>query len=176
MPRDGLRPRTDFEARRLTNLLFPQRGPEVELCFADEGSNPVIENDWSLLPFMALSDGAHTYDNSDPRYTSRIVRLRADFCSTKQIDRGLLLLHTSTRSNLHARRDVPVWDLLHTADPIQPIGLSPARRDQIHGAEGRCRRDGWAATFRNIAREVVDGDIRVVCPKVWILDLPTVLG
>ncbi|PGH17578.1 hypothetical protein AJ80_04756 [Polytolypa hystricis UAMH7299] len=35
------------------------RGPEVELCFGEEGTDPVGENDWSLLPFMALSDGAH---------------------------------------------------------------------------------------------------------------------
>ncbi|KAI6244792.1 Late secretory pathway protein AVL9 [Erysiphe necator] len=36
------------------------RGPEMEDWFgAHPGSDPVIENDWSLLPFMALSDGAH---------------------------------------------------------------------------------------------------------------------
>ncbi|OXV09102.1 hypothetical protein Egran_03138 [Elaphomyces granulatus] len=35
------------------------RGPEIELCLSDDGSDPVDENDWSLLPFMALSDGAH---------------------------------------------------------------------------------------------------------------------
>lgn len=43
----------------LFNNLY--RGPEIELCFAKEGTNPAIENDWSLLPFMALSDGAHAY-------------------------------------------------------------------------------------------------------------------
>ncbi|KAJ5950564.1 uncharacterized protein N7479_008977 [Penicillium vulpinum] len=37
-------------------------GPEIEHCIADEGSDPATENDWSLLPFMALSDGAHLYD------------------------------------------------------------------------------------------------------------------
>ncbi|KAL1953392.1 hypothetical protein VTO42DRAFT_2936 [Malbranchea cinnamomea] len=36
------------------------RGPEVQHCFCDDGTDPVAENDWSLLPFMALSDGAHT--------------------------------------------------------------------------------------------------------------------
>lgn len=36
------------------------RGPEIELSIGDEGTDPVAENDWSLLPFMALSDGAHT--------------------------------------------------------------------------------------------------------------------
>ncbi|OAL03022.1 LAlv9 family protein [Phaeosphaeriaceae sp. SRC1lsM3a] len=36
------------------------RGPEVELWLgAEEGSDPATENDWGLLPFMALSDGAH---------------------------------------------------------------------------------------------------------------------
>ncbi|POS86903.1 hypothetical protein EPUL_002695 [Erysiphe pulchra] len=36
------------------------RGPEMEDWFgAPPGSDPAIENDWSLLPFMALSDGAH---------------------------------------------------------------------------------------------------------------------
>ncbi|CAI7654293.1 unnamed protein product [Penicillium palitans] len=35
------------------------RGPEIEHCIADEGTDPATENEWSLLPFMALSDGAH---------------------------------------------------------------------------------------------------------------------
>ena len=36
------------------------RGPEVEKWFGvPENSDPAMENDWSLLPFMALSDGAH---------------------------------------------------------------------------------------------------------------------
>ncbi|KAJ5618924.1 Late secretory pathway protein AVL9 [Penicillium lagena] len=35
------------------------RGPEIEFTVGDEGTDPAAENDWSLLPFMALSDGAH---------------------------------------------------------------------------------------------------------------------
>ncbi|KAK1641127.1 transporter Avl9 [Colletotrichum phormii] len=36
------------------------RGPEVEMWFgAAEGTDPAVEYDWGLLPFMALSDGAH---------------------------------------------------------------------------------------------------------------------
>ncbi len=36
------------------------RGPEVEIWFgAPEGSDPAADFDWPLLPFMALSDGAH---------------------------------------------------------------------------------------------------------------------
>ncbi|KAK2795727.1 late secretory pathway protein avl9 [Onygenales sp. PD_12] len=35
------------------------RGPEVEHVFCAEGAEILVKNDWSLLPFMALSDGAH---------------------------------------------------------------------------------------------------------------------
>lgn len=36
------------------------RGPEVESWFgAGDGIDPAITYDWPLLPFMALSDGAH---------------------------------------------------------------------------------------------------------------------
>jgi hypothetical protein len=36
------------------------RGPEVEAWFgAEEGSDPAADYGWTLLPFMALSDGAH---------------------------------------------------------------------------------------------------------------------
>lgn len=36
------------------------RGPEVEAWFGvEEGFDPAAEFSWTLLPFMALSDGAH---------------------------------------------------------------------------------------------------------------------
>lgn len=36
------------------------RGPEVETWFGvEDGFDPAVEFGWSLLPFMALSDGAH---------------------------------------------------------------------------------------------------------------------
>lgn len=44
------------------------RGPEVETWFGvEEGRDPAAEYDWPLLPFMALSDGAHAYA-SDPLF------------------------------------------------------------------------------------------------------------
>jgi len=37
-----------------------RRGPEVEKWVGHGSSqDPVVENDWSLLPFFALADGAH---------------------------------------------------------------------------------------------------------------------
>jgi Transport protein Avl9 len=41
-------------------MLIPFRGPEIEFWLGtEEGVDPAAENDWSLLPFMALSDGVH---------------------------------------------------------------------------------------------------------------------
>ena len=43
-----------------TTALTLSRGPEVEFWLgAAEGVDPAADNDWSLLPFMALTDGAH---------------------------------------------------------------------------------------------------------------------
>jgi hypothetical protein len=40
------------------------RGPEVETWFGvEDGFDPAAEFGWSLLPFMALSDGAHASVN-----------------------------------------------------------------------------------------------------------------
>lgn len=45
------------------------RGPEVESWYgAPEGRDPAVDFGWSLLPFMALSDGAHAYVPPPPRY------------------------------------------------------------------------------------------------------------
>ena len=42
--------------------LIASRGPEIESWFGvEDGHDPATDNDWSFLPFMALSDGAHTY-------------------------------------------------------------------------------------------------------------------
>jgi hypothetical protein len=49
-------------SRRDRLLIFTLRGPEVERWLGvDDGTDPAIVNDWGLLPFMALSDGAHAY-------------------------------------------------------------------------------------------------------------------
>ncbi|KXT09006.1 hypothetical protein AC579_7864 [Pseudocercospora musae] len=38
------------------------RGPEIEHWIGAEGSDPTVENDWQLIPYMALPDGAHQSD------------------------------------------------------------------------------------------------------------------
>lgn len=48
-------------ANQTAFVIYTIRGPEIEVSISDEGTDPAAENDWSLLPFMALSDGAHTY-------------------------------------------------------------------------------------------------------------------
>ncbi|KAK8931856.1 Late secretory pathway protein AVL9 [Metarhizium anisopliae] len=46
------------------------RGPEVETWFgADEGVDPAIKYNWPLLPFMALSDGAHASEEDFSYFT-----------------------------------------------------------------------------------------------------------
>ncbi|GKZ90597.1 late secretory pathway protein avl9 [Aspergillus niger] len=74
------------------------RGPEIELCVGDDGSDPAAENDWSLLPFMALSDGAHMSTEEFSYFTVRrketptepATSLFGISCS-RQIDSNLLL-------------------------------------------------------------------------------------
>ncbi|KAJ5576988.1 Late secretory pathway protein AVL9 [Penicillium sp. DV-2018c] len=74
------------------------RGPEIEHCIADEGTDPAVENDWSLLPFMALSDGAHLSTEEFSYFTLRrretpstpATSLFGISCS-RQLDASLLI-------------------------------------------------------------------------------------
>lgn len=46
------------------------RGPEVESWFgAGDGVDPAVEHGWHLLPFMALSDGAHASEEDFSYFT-----------------------------------------------------------------------------------------------------------
>ncbi|KGO74000.1 Late secretory pathway protein AVL9 [Penicillium italicum] len=85
------------------------RGPEIEHCIADEGTDPATENDWSLLPFMALSDGAHLSTEEFSYFTLRRkgastspeTSLFGISCS-RQIDSSLLINRSAdvTRSTV----------------------------------------------------------------------------
>ncbi|KAL9592284.1 MAG: hypothetical protein Q9179_006875 [Wetmoreana sp. 5 TL-2023] len=48
------------------------RGPEIESWFGvKDGTDPAADNDWSYLPFMALSDGAHASTEDFSYFTLR---------------------------------------------------------------------------------------------------------
>ncbi|KAG9238841.1 cytoplasm protein [Amylocarpus encephaloides] len=75
------------------------RGPEVEYWFGvEEGVDPAIDNDWPLLPFMALSDGAHA-SSEDFSYFTLLRPARGGvpatslfgISCTRQMDASLLL-------------------------------------------------------------------------------------
>ncbi|TAQ84413.1 hypothetical protein B7494_g7279 [Chlorociboria aeruginascens] len=86
------------------------RGPEVESWFgAEEGSDPAVDNEWPLLPFMALSDGAHA-TTEDFSYFTLLRPARGDLPATslfgisctRQMDASSLLNRPSdvTRSTV----------------------------------------------------------------------------
>ncbi|TVY68965.1 Late secretory pathway protein AVL9 [Lachnellula suecica] len=75
------------------------RGPEVESWYGvEEGVDPALDNDWPLLPFMALSDGAHT-SSEDFSYFTLLRPARGSLPATslfgisctRQMDASLLL-------------------------------------------------------------------------------------
>ncbi|KAH8656160.1 cytoplasm protein [Tricladium varicosporioides] len=75
------------------------RGPEVETWFGvEEGADPAIDNDWPLLPFMALSDGAHA-SSEDFSYFTLLRPARGSLPATslfgisctRQMDASLLI-------------------------------------------------------------------------------------
>ncbi|KAK4661001.1 hypothetical protein QC762_123920 [Podospora pseudocomata] len=76
------------------------RGPEVEKWFGaePEGFDPAVEYDWGLLPFMALSDGAHALTEDFSYFT--LLKPAEDggagtslfgISCTRQMDASLLL-------------------------------------------------------------------------------------
>lgn len=75
------------------------RGPEVESWFGvDQGADPAVEHNWHLLPFMALSDGAHASEEDFSYFTLlRPATATKPACSlfgiscTRQLDAAALL-------------------------------------------------------------------------------------
>jgi hypothetical protein len=71
------------------------RGPEVERWFgAEEGRDPAVDHDWPLLPFMALSDGAHAQVLPRPRspaFHSTLANVRLLASSTEDFSYFTLL-------------------------------------------------------------------------------------
>lgn len=66
----GPLPRTPFTPLVTVVGFHHARGPEVESWFgADEGADPAAKYGWGLLPFMALSDGAHASEEEFSYFT-----------------------------------------------------------------------------------------------------------
>ncbi|OIW28419.1 hypothetical protein CONLIGDRAFT_558642, partial [Coniochaeta ligniaria NRRL 30616] len=88
------------------------RGPEVEKWFgAEEGRDPAVDYDWTLLPFMALSDGAHAATEDFSYFTLLRPALGSDgapatslfgISCTRQMDASQLLVRPAdvTRSTV----------------------------------------------------------------------------
>ncbi|KAG5941331.1 hypothetical protein E4U59_001803 [Claviceps monticola] len=75
------------------------RGPEVESWFgAGDGIDPAITYDWPLLPFMALSDGAHASEEDfsyftllKPKTDSESATSLFGISCTRQLDSSQLI-------------------------------------------------------------------------------------
>ncbi|KAH8804785.1 transport protein Avl9-domain-containing protein [Xylogone sp. PMI_703] len=102
------------------------RGPEVEAWFgAAEGSDPAVENEWPLLPFMALSDGAHASTEDFSYFT--LLRPARDSTSatslfgiscTRQMDASQLLERPADVTRSTVQKAVVV-----IADSPQSFGM-----------------------------------------------------
>lgn len=110
------------------------RGPEVESWFgADEGIDPAVENDWPLLPFMALSDGAHASTEDFSYFTLRYAgtdwrpatSLFGISC-TRQMDASLLLSRPADVTRSTVQKAVVV-----IADSPQYFGMLRERLSMV---------------------------------------------
>ena len=75
------------------------RGPEIESWFGvRDRIDPAAENEWSFLPFMALSDGAHAYDaylaasHTDTEHELDLLKISPISLSAKKLQVPDLLL------------------------------------------------------------------------------------
>ncbi|OLN95567.1 Late secretory pathway protein AVL9 [Colletotrichum chlorophyti] len=106
------------------------RGPEVEMWFgAPEGSDPAAEYDWGLLPFMALSDGAHLSSEDFSYFT--LLRPATDtgpatslfgISCTRQLDASKLLNRPADVTRSTVQKAVVV-----IADTPQHFGMMRER-------------------------------------------------
>ncbi|EDN04788.1 conserved hypothetical protein [Histoplasma mississippiense (nom. inval.)] len=93
-----MRRRKDREPIILVIDFHHARGPEVEHCFCKQGADVLAKNDWSLLPFMALSDGAHASTEDFSYFTLQQSALDSEpatslfgISCTRQIDSASLI-------------------------------------------------------------------------------------
>ncbi|KAI0022536.1 hypothetical protein F4780DRAFT_180264 [Xylariomycetidae sp. FL0641] len=113
------------------------RGPEVEKWFGvEEGQDPAAEYDWTLLPFMALSDGAHASTEDFSYFT--LLRPATDDCPatslfgiscTRQLDASQLLVRPSDVTRSTVQKAVVV-----IADTPQFFGMLRERLSVVTSA------------------------------------------
>ncbi|KAI0176092.1 transport protein Avl9-domain-containing protein [Hypoxylon sp. FL1284] len=113
------------------------RGPEVERWFGvPEGSDPAAEYDWPLLPFMALSDGAHAATEDFSYFTllrpatedSPATSLFGISC-TRQLDASQLLVRPADVTRSTVQKAVVV-----IADSPQFFGMLRERLSVVTSA------------------------------------------
>ncbi|KAI0428299.1 hypothetical protein F5Y09DRAFT_343821 [Xylaria sp. FL1042] len=113
------------------------RGPEVERWFGvPEGRDPAVEWDWTLLPFMALSDGAHASTEDFSYFT--LVRPATDdapatslfgISCTRQMDAAQLLVRPPDVTRSTVQKAVVV-----IADTPQFFGMLRERLSVVTSA------------------------------------------
>ncbi|KAI1426911.1 transport protein Avl9-domain-containing protein [Xylaria sp. FL1777] len=113
------------------------RGPEVERWFGvSEGRDPAVEWDWTLLPFMALSDGAHASTEDFSYFT--LVRPATDdspatslfgISCTRQMDAAQLLVRPPDVTRSTVQKAVVV-----IADTPQFFGMLRERLSVVTSA------------------------------------------
>ncbi|TGJ83255.1 hypothetical protein E0Z10_g5508 [Xylaria hypoxylon] len=113
------------------------RGPEVERWFGvSEGRDPAAEWDWTLLPFMALSDGAHASTEDFSYFT--LVRPATDdspatslfgISCTRQMDAAQLIVRPPDVTRSTVQKAVVV-----IADTPQFFGMLRERLSVVTSA------------------------------------------
>ncbi|KAI1393954.1 transport protein Avl9-domain-containing protein [Hypoxylon trugodes] len=113
------------------------RGPEVERWFGvEEGQDPAADYDWALLPFMALSDGAHASTEDFSYFT--LLRPATDdspatslfgISCTRQLDASQLLVRPSDVTRSTVQKAVVV-----IADSPQFFGMLRERLSVVTNA------------------------------------------
>ncbi|KAI1828456.1 hypothetical protein F4861DRAFT_487587 [Xylaria intraflava] len=113
------------------------RGPEVERWFGvPEGQDPAAEWDWTLLPFMALSDGAHA-STEDFSYFTLVRPATGDAAATslfgisctRQMDAAQLIVRPPDVTRSTVQKAVVV-----IADTPQFFGMLRERLSVVTGA------------------------------------------
>ena len=104
-----------------------QRGPEISHWFGAGDSDPTIENDWGLIPYMALPDGAHQ-SNEEFSYFSLVHKGRAgqDVVPTSVF--GISCMHQIASSELLFKTE----DVTRSA--VQKAVVAITDRPQSFGA------------------------------------------